>query len=385
MSSTSPLSTSGCHRRAGFSSAFVLTWILFSGWATSAHAATFTVTSGADSGPGTLRQAIFDANVNADASNTITLATNVTLTRSLPMITKSATIAGGGFTVDAANTGRVFFVQAGTVNISNVTIANARAQGGAGGGNVGIPGVGGTTVFQGVGGGGGGGLGAGAAVFVHTGAAVTLSNVSTIDASAAGGTGGNGGPGGGSGGSGGGGGLNGSGGGFPPHNASGGGGGYAGHGGNGASSGGGGGGGEFGMGGPGGGTLGGGGGGGQQGNGGTSANDNFSGGGGGGATADGQSALAGGAGGGAEGGAGGGAVDRATLATLPQPRWAVVAVAAGALVETVPSQAAVGEPMRQVVGRVALVVAVVAAGVAIAASPADRASLSAVVAEPVRE
>lgn len=123
-----------------------------------------------------LRNAIFAANGGGDAS--INITANITLTQSLPMITAGVTVTGNNNTLDANNAGRAFFVQSGTAAISNLTINNARAQGGAGG-------------FSGTNAGaGGGGLGAGAAVFVNTGAAATLSNVSVGNASAIGGAGG---------------------------------------------------------------------------------------------------------------------------------------------------------------------------------------------------
>lgn len=244
-----------------------------------------------------LRAAIFAANTGGDS--TINVTGNITLTQSLPMITSDLTVNGGGFTINANNTGRAFFAAAGSVSISNLTIANALAQGGHGG--------------AGTGGGGGGGLGAGAAAFVYTGASLTLNVVQIQNAAAIGGNGGNG-DSGGSGGisvgtsvggaGGGGGGLGGNGGaglGYSFNAAGGGGGGYAGTGGAAAngSGGGGGGGGEFGAGGT--GNVGGGGGGGQRGNGG--AGNATVGGGGGGATANGGPGASPG---GIEGGAGGG-------------------------------------------------------------------------------
>ena len=279
----------------------------FGSWGTPAAAAVFEPTSEAE-----LRTAIFAANASA-GGDTINLASGVTLTltRSLPLITGNVVINGNGATVNANNAGRAFFIQAGTVTISDLTINNALAQGGDGG-----DGVAGTDGS----GGGGGGLGAGAAVFVNDGATVTLSGVTIGDAAAVGGDGGDGaaidatddngggfgiGPGRGFGGGGGGGGLGGDGGpGADDGLAGGGGGGYEGNGASGGTDlgGGGGGGGEFGNGG--GGLRGGGGGGGQQGNGGRAGDGG--GGGGGGATdagGDATGALAG-AGGGAEGGAG---------------------------------------------------------------------------------
>src|SRR5260370_29904828 len=191
-----------------------------------------------------LRNAIFAANSGGDSS--INVTANITLTQSLPMITSSVTVTGNGNTLDANNAGRAFFVQSGTAAISNLTINNAVAQGGAGTG------------------GGGGGLGAGAAVFVNSSAAASMTNVTVGNASATGGAGGAPSVSGG----GGGGGLGGTGG--TGSQGGGGGGGYAGAGGTGGSGGaggGGGGGGEFGTGGA--ALVGGGGGGGQQGGGGT--------------------------------------------------------------------------------------------------------------------
>ena len=76
------------------------------------------------------------------------------------------TFNGNGFTIDADDTGRVFFVESGKVNDQR---RDHRQRHGArrewrrrsGGGS----------------GGGGGGLGAGAAVFVNSGAVVTLTDV----------------------------------------------------------------------------------------------------------------------------------------------------------------------------------------------------------------
>jgi hypothetical protein len=78
-----------------------------------------------------LRNAIFAANGGGDSN--INVTANITLTQSLPMITASVTVTGNGNTLDANNAGRAFFVQAGTAAISNLTIDNAVANGGAGG------------------------------------------------------------------------------------------------------------------------------------------------------------------------------------------------------------------------------------------------------------
>ncbi len=220
-----------------------------------------------------LRNAIFAANAGGDTS--INITSNITLTQSLPMISSSVTVNGNNNTINANNAGRAFFVQSGTVSISNVTVNNAFAKGGDGGNSGGNYG------------GGGGGMGAGAAVFVNTGANVTVSNVTVGNAAAQGGAGGtlvsSG-----FGTAGGGGGLGGDGGNPTTTNAGGGGGGYEGAGSLGGDTGGGAGGGEFGNGGT-GAMTGGGGGGGQQANGGNA------------------SGATGGAGGGTQGGAGGNA------------------------------------------------------------------------------
>ena len=229
----------------------------------------------------------------------------IQLKQSLPMIrgddTHTITI-NGGVTIDANDAGRVFFVASGNVVITDITIANAVANGGDGGDGT-----------ANGGGGGGGGLGAGAAIFVNDGANVTLNNVEIMDASAAGGAGGAagfatgvGGGGGGGGGLGGDGGAGGDGDPSAP-GFGGGGGGYEGAGGAGGQQGSGGGGGAFGNGGD-GFSYGGGGGGGLQGNGGNAdASGGGFGGGGGGATNSGGngSANQSGRGGGFEGGLGG--------------------------------------------------------------------------------
>lgn len=259
-----------------------------------------------------LRNAIFQAS-NDFASDgvanggvyTITLLSSITLTQSLPMIRAAASggaaivINGGGFTIDANNTGRAFFVESGTVEISNLVINNARAEGGAGGSG---------STFRG--GGAGGGLGAGAAIFVNSGAAVTVSNVVVGNAAAQGGAGGEGGASTVSGGGGGGGGIGGAGGNgssLITGGGGGGGGGYQGAGGSAGTTGGGGGGGEFGDGGGGIVSAAGGGGGGQQGRGGNPQTNAGGGGGGAALGADGAdgSGATGGAGGGSEAGAGG--------------------------------------------------------------------------------
>ena len=209
------------------------------------------VTTTADSGPGSLREAL----QTAIPGRTITIQATgtIVLTSPLPPIRSALTIAGPGaanLAISGANAYRVLFVDAAgaTVNISDLDIADGYAKGGNGGNGR----------FA-----GGGGLGAGGGLFVNAGD-VVLSRVGFHGNAAVGGNGGNG---------------SGSGGG--------GGGGLGGNGGNGSSVSGGGGGGYYGNGGA--ATIdGGGGGGGVLGDGGAGGNG---GGGGGGAWSAGQAAA----------------------------------------------------------------------------------------------
>jgi hypothetical protein len=118
-------------------------------------------------------------------------------------------------TIDGGGTERGLFVYGGQVSIDDLTIANAKAQGGAGGA-----------------GGGGGGAGLGGGLFVASGASVTLSDVSFSGDHATGGAGG-----GSNGSAGGGGGMGGAGGQSSGGYANGGGGGGIGTGANGGSAG----------------------------------------------------------------------------------------------------------------------------------------------------
>ena len=154
---------------------FTLASLAFVSFASVARASDFTVTNNNDSGTGSLRQAILDAN-STGGSNTISLNAGlgpITLSSGdLPVIQSSITIQGNGNTLSGANTYRGLLILSGTVAVNNLAIANAVAQGGAGGG----------------GGGGGGGLGG--ALFVGNGANVSVNNVQLINNSAKGGAGG---------------------------------------------------------------------------------------------------------------------------------------------------------------------------------------------------
>lgn len=106
------------------SAAFAALMILFA-VATSARAATCTVTSTADSGAGSLRACITGA-ASGDMINFGTTGT-ITLASSLPTINEDLTIQGpasGGVAISGANAYTVFTIYSGTVSISGLTIAN---------------------------------------------------------------------------------------------------------------------------------------------------------------------------------------------------------------------------------------------------------------------
>jgi Domain of unknown function (DUF4347) len=116
--------------------------------------------------------------------DTITFTSDITETGVLSTINKDLSFIGGGHFLDGASTYRGFFVDSGTISISNLTIKNAVAKGGDGGS-----------------GGGGGAAGMGGALFIKSGT-VTVNNVTFDHDTAVGGNGGNGGDGNGSGGGG---------------------------------------------------------------------------------------------------------------------------------------------------------------------------------------
>ena len=99
----------------------------------------------------------------------------ITLTSSLPAITRSYTIDGAGITIDGAGSYQAFQVASGTVGISNVTVQNALSKGGDGGDGYS---------------GGGGAVGGGGALYVHGGTSVTLTASSLLNNTARGGNGG---------------------------------------------------------------------------------------------------------------------------------------------------------------------------------------------------
>ena len=166
--------------RFGFIS-LVLFLVLVAG--SHGFAANFDVITTNDSGVGSLRQAILDANANPGSTITFAAALGtITPTTLLPSITAPVTIEGAtGNTVSGGGNKRVFFVstpnQADAVIVKNLIIANGSTTGSAG--------------FNGAGG-GGGGLGAGGGVFIDKGS-VTLSGVQFTGNKVTGGKGGNGG------------------------------------------------------------------------------------------------------------------------------------------------------------------------------------------------
>ena len=153
---------------------------LVSGAGAPLGAATFTVTNTSDSGAGSLRQAIADANAAGAGSHSIDITATGTITTAseLPLIQADVSINGpgaGNLAVSGNNAHRVFHVHSGNVSISNLTIENGHVQGGHGGNGAG---------------GAGGGLGAGGAIFIESGAAVSLTNVPLTGNIARGGNGG---------------------------------------------------------------------------------------------------------------------------------------------------------------------------------------------------
>lgn len=142
-----------------------------------AWAASFSVTNGNDSGAGSLRQAILDANAAGAGPHTITVdnAVNaINITQNLPIIDTSVTVEGNTTTI-TGNNNRLFFVNSGNVALNNMDITGGRAQGGAGANGSG---------------GGGGGLGAGGGLFINSGANVTIQGVTFDGNSSVGGNGG---------------------------------------------------------------------------------------------------------------------------------------------------------------------------------------------------
>ena len=91
----------------------------------------FTVTTLDDSGPGSLRQVMLDANADTSGPHTITftVAGTIALTSTLPTVTQPMTITGPGagqLTISGNNTFGIFVLQ-NAVSISGVTIRGGHA------------------------------------------------------------------------------------------------------------------------------------------------------------------------------------------------------------------------------------------------------------------
>ena len=103
--------------------------------AISAHATTIIVSNTNDSGPGSLRQALADAN-DGDTIDATSISGVITLTAAQLLVDKSVTINGAGadvLAIDGNATTRVFQTDTGeTVTISGLTMRNG--QGNFGGG-----------------------------------------------------------------------------------------------------------------------------------------------------------------------------------------------------------------------------------------------------------
>ncbi len=87
-----------------------------------------TVSTSADSGAGSLRQAVLDAAVGEEIQFSVT--GTITLTSGQIQISQNLTITGPGtanLTIDGNNNSRIFYVSAGTVNISGVTLDNGNS------------------------------------------------------------------------------------------------------------------------------------------------------------------------------------------------------------------------------------------------------------------
>lgn len=117
--------------------------------------------------------------LNANDGDTIDCSSiagqSITLTSSLPAITKNYTINGAGISINGANNYQAFQVASGTVIINNIHIQNALSKGGNGGDGYS---------------GGGGAVGGGGALYIHGGASVTLTTSTLLNNIAQGGDGG---------------------------------------------------------------------------------------------------------------------------------------------------------------------------------------------------
>ncbi len=108
------------------------------GLASSAPAVTYTVTSTADDGAGSLRVGMQDATVDVIVFGSGLSAATINLVSQLPVVDRDLSIdaaAAPGLVIDGMATNRVFFVRSGTVEIRNLSIQNGLGRGGDGAGN----------------------------------------------------------------------------------------------------------------------------------------------------------------------------------------------------------------------------------------------------------
>lgn len=126
---------------------------------------TYTVSTTGNSGAGTLRQAIIDAEANAGGDIiefTVASGSTISISSTLPSITQDLDINGLGETllaINGQNAHGILHIQSGTVNISDLTFTNGRR-------------IGGNGIY-----GSGGGAGLGGAILMEDGD-LTLTNVS---------------------------------------------------------------------------------------------------------------------------------------------------------------------------------------------------------------
>lgn len=140
-----------------------------------AQAGAIVVTTTADSGPGSLRQAVADANPGDTITFNLTSPAVITLTSPIT-VDKELMITGPGQTnlaISGGNTTRIFEVTAGTLRISDLTIQNGYVKG--------EDAIGQTPGSYG---------GFGGAVFIGPGAGMTATRVAFADNRAVGGNGG---------------------------------------------------------------------------------------------------------------------------------------------------------------------------------------------------
>lgn len=155
------------HLQKLLATSILLSFIAYPSWA-----AIVPVTNNADSGAGSLRQAIMSASPNDTIDLSAITGQTITLASSMQAINKNLIFNGSNVTINGGNTFQVFSVASGTIAIDGFNIQNAVSKGGNGAD------------------GGGGGAGGGGGLYVHNGANVTISNIHFINNQATGGNGG---------------------------------------------------------------------------------------------------------------------------------------------------------------------------------------------------